>query len=270
MSRSLCALLALPFFAGCYVVPKDARPEVALEAKVASEYNFRGMTNVDAWVLQTEGVVDLPTKAETGFITAKAFANWDIRNDTGDAWFPDGHSGEPSQIDLSLAYSESYRGFDFVSGIVSYALQNPDDFPKAPSGERGETKEVFFSAARPTVWELVPSLTVHYDIDEVEGWYFNAALSRDFPINEEFIADSSISLGYADSDQSDWLYGIDEGGFSDLQAHAGLQYLLDVNTTLRLGLNYSTIVDNDISDWFDTINIDPDTFWADFGVVWAY
>jgi len=270
MFRLLCALLALPFFCSCYIVPQDARPEIALDAAVASQFNFRGMTNVDAPVLQTEGAIDLPTKLETGFISVKTFVNWDLENDTGDAWFPDGHAGEPSQIDVSAAYSETYRGVDFSSGIISYALQNGDDFVKAPDGERGETKEIFVSAARETVWQLVPSLRVHYDFDEVEGWYFNLGVSRDFPINEEFLVDSRISLGYADDDQADWLYGLEDGGLADLQFRAGLLYFMDLNTTITLGLNYSTIVDDDISDWFDVIDIDPDTFWADLGVTWAY
>jgi len=270
MSRSLCALLALPLCVSCLIVPEDGRPEVAIGALAASQFNFRGMTNVDAPVLQTEAVIDLPTKAESGFVSVKAWANWDLENDTGDAWFPDGHAGEPSQIDLHLTYSEKYRGTDFTTGLVSYALQNGDDFPRAPSGERGETKEVFVRAARETVWNLVPSLILHYDFDEVEGWYWNAAVSRDFPINDDFLIDSRISLGYADDDQADWLYGLDDGGLADLQLRAGLLYLMDLNTTIRLGLNYSTIVDSDISDWFDVIGIDPDTFWADLGVTWAY
>jgi len=77
MFRLPCLLLALSLLGSCYVVPEGARPEVALDAAVASQFNFRGMTNVDAPVLQTEGVIDLPTKLDTGFVSLRAFANWE-------------------------------------------------------------------------------------------------------------------------------------------------------------------------------------------------
>jgi hypothetical protein len=270
MSRQWLAVLALPLCTGCLIVKQDAQPEVSSSAVVASEFNFRGMTNVESPVVQTEGAIDLPLKVVKGFMTLRAWANWDLENSTGKAWFPDGHAGEPSQIDLSASYSESYRGFDFVSGVVSYALQNGDDFVRAPDGERGETKELFFSASRIVAWDLVPSLSLHWDFDEADGLYLNAAVARDFPIDEELFVDSRISLGWADDDQAEWLYGLDEGGLADLRLAAGLVYLMDLNTSLRLGLNYSHIVDNDLADWFDLIDVNPDTFWASLGVVWNY
>lgn len=268
MSRIPCALLAIPFLASCLVVPKDARPELTASAILATQYNFRGMTNVDAPVLQTEASVDLPTRVEKGSISAKVFVNWDLDNDVGDAWFPSGHAGEPSQIDLHLAYTENYHGVDITTGFVSYALQNPDDFPFA--AERGETKEVFVNATRPVWYDLVPSLTLHYDFDEVDGFYGNAAVARDFPINEQFAADASVSLGYSDEDQSDWTYGLKESGWADLQGRAGVSYFMDVNTTIRLELAGSHIVDSNLRDWFDLIGIDPDAFWVSLGVTWGY
>jgi len=271
MSRLFGALCSLSLCAGCLVVPEGAAPAVSVDASVASQFNFRGMTNVDAWVAQTEAIIDLPTKVEQGTLSVRAWANWDLENDAGDAWFPGGHAGEPSQIDTQVSYTETYLGYDFTSGIVSYALQNGDDFARAPDGERGETKELFFVVQRPTVWELVPALRVHYDIDEVEGWYWNASVSRGFPVREDMVVGSRVSLGYADADQADWLYGIDQGGLADLQLHGGLEYFLDQNTTLRLGLNFSTILEDDVRDWLeDDIDIDADAFWAALGVTWAY
>jgi hypothetical protein len=260
---SVCALLT-----GCLLVPEGATPGVALTTEVASQFNFRGMTNVDAPVLQGDLAVALPTKLETGSIGVRAFANFDLENDVGDAWFPDGHAGEPSQIDLAATYSESYRGFDITSGVISYALQNPDDFPFA--GERGETKEVFVNVARLVFLDLVPSLSVHYDFDEVDDWYANAAVARAFPINADFEADASVSLGYSGEDASDWTYGFPESGLADLRGTGRVSYFLDRNTTLHATLNASTIVDEDLRDWFDLIGIDSDTVWVALGVTWGY
>jgi hypothetical protein len=268
MSRVPCALLTISLLGSCLVVPEGARPEVSTSATLASQYNFRGMPNNERGVLQADMEIVLPTKLETGQISLRGWANFDLRDDVGDAWFPDGHGGEPSQIDFHASYSETYHGFDITSGIVEYALQNPDDFPFA--AERGETKELFVSVSRPVAWELVPSLTIHYDIDEVEGWYANAATERAFTINEEFVADASVSLGYSDEEQSDWNYGLPESGLADLRATGRVSYLFDAHTTIQATLNASTIIDEDLRDWFDLIDISADNVWVALGVVWGY
>jgi len=268
MIRLSGALLVFAFLGSCLVVPEGARPEATISGVVASEYNFRGMTNVEAPVAQVEAQIDLPTKLETGFVSVRAFANYDLKDDAGDAWFPDGHSGEPSQIDMAASYTETYRGFDFTTGIVSYALQNGDEFPFA--AERGETKEVFFHASREVALALVPLLAIHYDFDEVEDWYVNAGVSREFPINEQFVADARISLGYVGEDQADWIYGFPESGLADLQAAGRISYLLDQNTTIHLSVNGSSIIDSTLQDWFDLIGIDENTVWAALGVTWGY
>jgi hypothetical protein len=268
MSRLVCVQFAVLLLQGCLVVPEGARPEVAITTLAASEYNFRGMTNVERGVAQGELRVDLPTKVEKGQLSFRTWANVDLHDDVGDAWFPEGHGGEPSQIDMSLFYSETYRGFDITTGLISYALQNPDDFPFA--AERGETKEIFTTIATVIPWELAPSLSVHYDFDEVEDWYANAAIGREFPINEEFVSDASISLGYSGEDQSDWNYGFPESGLADLRGTGRVSYFLDPHTTIHTSLNYSTIVDEELRDWFDLIEIDSETFWLELGVTWAY
>jgi hypothetical protein len=268
MLRPAYGLFALPIVTSCLIVPENARPELNAGATVATQYNFRGMTNVDAPVLQTDLAVDLPTKMETGAISVRGFANWDLDDSFDDSWFPDDHAGEPSQIDMALAYSETYRGFDFTSGVVSYALQNPDDFPFAD--ERGETKEFFFVVSHPIWWELVPTLRLHYDFDEVDDFYGNVGLARDFPVKEGFIADAQLSVGWSGEEASEWTYGLEEAGLADLQARAGLDYLLDANTTIRLEVAGSYIVDDELKEWFDLIDIDSDPLWASLGVNWAY
>ncbi|MEM7517194.1 MAG: hypothetical protein AAF368_09760 [Planctomycetota bacterium] len=241
-----------------------------MSADLASQFNFRGMPNNERGVLQASTDVVLPTKVETGALAFKAWANIDLSNSTGDAWFPDGHAGEPSQIDLHASYSETYRGFDVAFGLVSYALQNPDDFVLAPSGERGETKEFFASASREIAYDLVPSLTLHWDFDEAEGIYLNAALFRQFPINEKFVADANLSVGWSDENQSDWTYGLEESGIADVRLRGGLSYFLDRHTTLRSTLNFSTVVDSDLDDWFDLIGVDSDNLWLTLGATWSY
>ena len=270
MSRLWCAFFCVVLLEGCLVVPEGAAPEVSLSADLASQYNFRGMVNVDRPVLQAAGDVVLPTKVETGFLAFRTWANVDLQNSTGNAWFPSGHAFEPSQIDFQASYSETYRGFDVTMGIQSYALQNPDDFPRAPNGERGETKELFVTASREIDYGIVPSLSVHWDFDEAEGIYLNAAALREFPIDEKWVADAGVSLGYSDENQSDWNYGIEESGFADARLRGGVSYFMDRHTTLRGSVNFSTIVDSKLRDWFDVIDISTENVWVTLGATWSY
>ncbi len=267
----LCALALLSLATSCYIVPEGSAPQVSLSTAAASQFVFRGMTNVDGAVAQTEGVITLPTQVDEGTLSIRGWANWDLVNDTGDAWFPDGHGGEVSQYDTAISYSETYRGYVITSGLVAYALQNGDDFDRAPDGERGETKEFFINVERETYWDLVPAFRVHYDFDEVDGVYLNMSVRRMFEIDDELSIDSQVSLGYADDAQADWLYGLESGGVADLVIGAGLNYLFDAHTDFRFGLNYSTMIDSDIADWMEQdISIDPDTAWADLRVTWSY
>ena len=268
MFRVLSLVLAVSLLGSCWITPEGSRPELSLTGELASQYNFRGMVNVDRPVIQTEMVGNLPTHAETGFINVRAWTNWNLNNDIGNSWFPSGQAGKPSQIDMSASYSETWRGTDFVGGVISYAQQNPDDFPFA--AERAETKEFFFFVSRQTWLDLVPRIEIHYDFDEVDGLYLNGNVGRDFPIGEKWSADAKIALGWSDERQSDWNYGAPVEGFADLRATAGLNWFFDTNTTIFLTLNGSTIVDSELADWFDQIQINHDNFWASIGVSWGY
>lgn len=270
MPRPLALLPLVSCLTACLVVPEGSKPSVGLGVTAASQYNFRGIPNNENGVVQGEAIVDLPTKAETGTLRLRAWSNFDLTNDTGDAWFPDGHGGEPSQIDLSAAYSERFQGFDMTFALVSYALQNPDDFALAPSGERGETKELVGEFGRSTVADVYAKLALHKDIDESSGWYANLGLSRAFQVRENWAASTSVSLGYSDKRQSDWNYGLREAGLADLRVSALLSYLLDQNTEIVLGLNASKMLDSDLQDWFDLIGLESTNVWGSLGVVWSY
>ncbi len=270
MASSWCALLSLALLGSCAIVPEGSVPTTSLSADVASQFNFRGMPNSRRGVLQASGDIALPTKIETGVIAFKAWTNIDLSNSTGAAWFPNGHAGEPSQIDMHLSYSEHYRDFDIAFGIVSYSLQNPDDFLLAPRGERGETKEFFLSASREIPYGLVPSVTMHWDFDEAEGIYMNTGVSRAFPIEEDLVADAALSIGWSDDNQSEWSYGVQTDGIADLKLQLGISYFLDRHTTIRSSLNFSTIVDDSLSHWFDQIGVEDDNVWFMLGATWSY
>ena len=92
---SFCALAVLA--SGC-ILPKDQRPTVTLGTTLATKFVHRGQTLVNQPVLQPTLQVESPT-IDGGGMRITAEANMELRNNTGAAWFPDGHAGRFTQID---------------------------------------------------------------------------------------------------------------------------------------------------------------------------
>ena len=166
-----------------------------------------------------------------------------------------------------LAYDEGML-LDVASGIESYALQNGDDFPFA--NERGETKEIFFSVGRPTYLDMYWNFRGHLDIDEVEAWYFNGAILRDFELPADVFNTTSLSLGFIEGEQADWLYGFDPEGLADLTLRSEFTYPLDRATTVEASLNWVQIVDSEIKEWFDQIGIEHNNIFFTLGLRWGW
>lgn len=260
---TLSALACLPL-AGCFV-PKDATPQLALGVDLDSKFVHRGQTMVDKPVLRPSMSASLPTTLG-GDLGGTVEANMDLVENTGNAWFPSGHSGKFTQIELIGDYTQTFGEVTMRAGIHSYNLPNGLEFK---NGERGGTTEAFttFSA---NVLEATPYLSLHYDFDEVRAGYWRAGLTESFDLGEGFSLTGDGSLGYAASSQSAWIYGIDEAGFADLRGRLQLDYLVDERTTISAAINGSTIVDGTIADWLDQIGIHSDVIWFSVGVGWSF
>ena len=266
MLRRFPCLLALPLVGGCQVLAEDWQPGADLDLVFATQHHFRGIPNNEEEVLQP-AVTVFATSARDGTIEVAAEGNIDLNDDNGDAWFPDDQGGEFSLFTFHGSYTETIEGFDLTGGVISYFPSERDEFPFANA--RGETREFFFLVGRPVAWDLYPSLIVHYDFDEADGWYLNGAVAREFPIDDQWSVGVRASLGFSDSDQSDWNYGIDESGFADLRGSATVTYRVTRSVSIRGSANASTIIDDDIADWFDLIDIDTENYWATLGVRWG-
>ncbi len=258
---SLCALAVLA--SGC-ILPKDQHPTVTLGTTLASKFVHRGQTLVNQPVLQPKMQVESPT-VDGGGMRITAEANMDLRNNTGAAWFPDGHAGRFTQIEFVGAYSRQVGDVDLEVGVHSYNLPNGLEFPL---GERGATTEVFVTASM-EVLEARPYFSINYDFDEVRACYLRGGITEDFDLGGGLLLNLDGSLGYAASSQSAWMYGIDEGGFADLRGTAELGYRYDERTVLSFGLNGSTIMDKTLRRWFvNDLGFDADPIWITLGVVW--
>jgi hypothetical protein len=268
----LSLLLICVSTTGCFI-PEDATPSVGLDATVASKYVHRGMTNVDGPVFQPTMNVALPTVTDDS-VALSVKGNMDLTNDNGEAWFPEGHAGRFSEIDIVATYSKQLNEtFAVTGGLFNYNFPNGQEFGldgTGPGEERGGTNEVFVVVTA-DVLETTPYFEWHYDFDEVRGAYYRAGITESFPINDQFSVDLDGSLGYASSAQSDWLYDLAKAGFADLRGEVIVNYQYDDRTTLSAGLHGSMIVDSEIDRWFVNVgNIDDDPIWVSFGVNWLF
>ena len=247
------------------ILPKDQHADVMFGAQLASKFVHRGQTMVDRPVLQPTLKVTAPT-VDGGGIRLQVDGNMDLRNDTGSAWFPDGHAGRFTQIEAVGAYSRTLGPVDLEGGVHGYNLPNGLEFP---FGERGGTTEVFISATTHLL-EANQYLQLNYDFDEVRGAYMRGGLSEDFDLGAGFALELDGSLAYASEAQSSWMYGLGESGFADLRGMAELSYLFDERTVFTFSLNGSSIVDSKIRRWFvNDLGIDADPVWVTIGVVWT-
>lgn len=252
--------------AGC-IVPENTKPDVAFGATFATRFVHRGMTLVDNPVVQPKLAIAMPTTLGEGDrLSISTEASMDLRNDTGGAWFPDGHAGRFTQIEMQAAYTRRFGDVDVVGGIHSYNLPNGLEFP---NGERGGTTEVF-ALVSTEILEATPYLSMHYDFDEVRGAYYRGGIREDIPLAEGWRIDLDGSAGYVSEAQGSWMYGLGEAGFADLRGEALLKFDADTRTQLSVGIHGSLILDGTIDRWFNELRIDDDPIWFTAGVAWTF
>ena len=271
MRPLVAALLSAPILSGCFVVPEDADPGVGLELAVASKHIHRGMVQSERGVLQGGMTVDLPAEKvsdglEAGAFDLRAWGNVDLSNSTGDAWFPDGHAGKFTEINFVGTYSQPLGPVTVDTGVFSYVLPQGQEFP---FGARGETNEVFVTLSG-EVLGAIPSISVRYDFDEVNSAYVIGSVYEEFALSDELQIFTRGWLGYSGAGMSGWNYGIRAAGFADLGGELGLEWFYDDRTTFEAKVSGTTILDDEIADWFDLIGIKDDNVWFTGGVRFAF
>ena len=261
--RSLLACLPSLCLVSC-ILSENPEPTVAVGLSAATDRVHRGMVLNDNEVAAAD--VSIEMEAWNSALLTFQFESWmDLRNSTGSAWFPDNQGGEFSEIDLTLRYDDSYSIFNYTLGVVSYVLPKGEVFPISP---RTSTNELF-ATVQTQVKEVFPFFQIHGDFDEADGLYFDFGVaSKSYIVADKVVVNGNISLGYATKNQSDWMYGIKESGFSDLGIEVRGNYEYDERTNLFASIRYSSIWDDDLRDWFDVIGIDNDKLLFEIGVAW--
>ena len=199
-------------------------------ADVFSKYVWRGQNITDDWSFQP-GV-----SATYAGLTAGVWGALDLTDENGE-------SGEFIEFDWYVDYSgQITEMIGFSVGGIYYV------FPGA-----GETTEIYAGLSFDTI--ASPSVTVYYDIDEVEGMY--VALGAGHTIENiegledmPFAIDLSANLGWGDSSYNDAYWGVDSGELNDLTLSAAFPFEVGP-VSVTPSVTFVTVLGGDISDVAD-------------------
>ena len=211
-----------------------------------SKYVWRGQNITDDWSFQP-GV-----SATYGGLTGGFWGSLEMTDE-------DDQSGEFIEYDWHLDYSGQINdtvGYS-VGGIYYYF----------PGGEA--TTEIYAGLSFDVVAR--PSVTVYYDIDEVDGAYVALGVGHTFEDLENlpFDIDLSANLGWGDSSYNDGYWSTDtvevDSELNDLTLSAAFPFEVGP-VTVTPSVHYVALLGSDISDVAD----DDSLFYAGVGLAYGF
>ncbi len=242
--------------AGSAFAEEAATASVGIDVPVLSAYVWRGM------VLNDEAVVQPGLTGGIGGFSVNAWSSMDLTDNQGS-------SGEFDEMDWTVSYSQTVGMFELGAGLVAYTFpSSATETETAEDGMESETvvgalpgtKEVFVSVSVDVV--LAPSLTLYYDIDEVEDFYAVASLSHSFELAEKVGLDLSASLGYGGSDYNAFYFGSDGSALNDLVLGASLPIAVTENLSVTPAISYMMLPDSDVEDAAEALYGEKDSVYG--------
>jgi hypothetical protein len=226
--------------------------DVEVGADIFSHYVWRGLILTDDPVLQPS-----LTLSACGF-SANVWGSIDMTDINEDM----GQDYHLQELDYTFSYDFSpVEGLDLGVGTIFYTF---------PGTEYDSTQEVYGSVALSMVPYVTPSITVYYDVDEVEGFYVVGALDSEFGLTEKMTLGLGASLAYGDGDYNEFYYYIDKAGLADLNFSASLGY--QVNDTFSVGISagYMVIVGSDVKDSLEANDMSTNQFFMGVSAAFAF
>ncbi len=153
ITLTLCLALLVPTVAAA-MGPVDLSAEVGWFGR----YLWRGMTLQDAAVVQPE------LSASLGGFGLSVWGNVDADGADGATGF--------NKYDFTVSYGVGLPVASLDFGFVYYAL---------PDASERNTAEAYASASAGVL--LSPTLTVYRDVDQIDGWYWEAGVSHGLPLS---------------------------------------------------------------------------------------
>lgn len=228
--------------------------EVTLQANASllSAYVWRGQ------VVNNGLVVQPSMTAAKGPLSFNVWGNYNIEGRDGL------NDGKASEYDFTAAYRLPegliMDKVDLDVGVIGYEFTG--DMKDDPS-----TEEIFSVLTLGNII-LTPVVSAYYDIDEVNGWYGNFALSQTAEISDAFTAKIGGSVGYGTRNYNRYYFtnpdtkieGEDNGSgaANDYNVYVSADYAVTEQVTLGALVQY-TYLDGGVAD---NVNYTDDLLWG--------
>ena len=230
----LLATAAAGIFSGASA-EETKGPSVSADITVASKYVWRGLVLTDDPVLQPSLTVDYKS------LNLNVWGNTDLTD-------VNGTPGETNELDYTLSYSFAVNKVNLTLGVIQYTFPHTDFEP---------TTEIYGSAGLDML--LSPTVSIYYDVDQVNGLYGTLGISHSFSLGEVYKGitpslDLSGSIGYGSSNYNEGYFGVDSSGLVDLLLTATLSVPIDDHLSVGPFVSFSQVLDSDLKDAVDKDN----------------
>ena len=211
---------------------EEVLPSVGVDMAVMSRYVWRGLLLTDDPVLQPSLTVGYAG------VSLNVWGNMDLGS-------VNDNEGDFNEVDFTLSYEHTYKKASFSGGLIHYTFPNTDF---------ASTTEVFASVSLDV--PLAPTFAGYWDADEVQGTYLTFDLSHSVPLPKirdglTWSLDLSAGVGWGSPDHNEGYFGAEEDGVTDFRAGLSLPISVGEHWTITPGVNYSTVLDDDLEDAID-------------------
>jgi uncharacterized protein (TIGR02001 family) len=211
------------------VMVEEQSSDVSVGADVGlySAYVWRGQVLNDNMVVQPSVTV------AKGPFSLNIWGNWNASQNA---------ASDTGEIDYTAAYT--LLDTDAVTmdiGAIFYT------FP-GNGNEASPTEEVFASTTFNNVL-FTPVASIYYDVDQVDGFYGNLAISQGVEISDAMTAEIGGSIGYGTKNYNQYYFGNNthNGAVNDYNVYVSTEYALTENLSLGALLQY-TALDSGVDD----------------------
>lgn len=206
------------------VVVKEQPSDFSINSDVGlySAYVWRGQ------VLNDRMVVQPSVTAAKGPFSLNVWGNANVVTDD---------QTDTTEVDYTAAYTLPLNT-DALSvdvGAIFYT------FP-GHGNDASPTEEVFIKSTFNSII-LTPVASIYYDVDEVDGFYGNLALSQSVEISDAMTAEIGGSVGYGTRNYNDSYFGDSNGSgaVNDYNIYVSTEYALTEKLSLGALLQYTML-----------------------------
>lgn len=122
--------------------------------------------------------------------------------------------------------------------------------------------------------ELSPTVSVNYDIDQIDGMYASFGIGKDCAVRvagrDIIPLTFSASIGYGSANYNNGYFGVNKSALNDITVGASLPIPAGERVTITPQVYYSTIIDSDLRNAITGGGGEPNNLYGGVSATWSY